>query len=167
MSDLRPNSLRPSVERVFKLRDRFATIGRINGVLSGMNSEEWAERSDALSSEMIGVSPEAMRSRGYVESRVFSFGYAVGVMPALFGGGFLCCGCDRFGHDVVYQYERIEDAIRAMHRMIDVLVRPPMCREPDGWVRCVPREGPNRYRVNGDPKTEYMKNESEVHDVNT
>jgi hypothetical protein len=94
---------------------------------------------------------DQMIDRGYTHARVTSFGYAIGVMPSLYGGGFVCCGVDwDGGHDVEYQYDRFDDAVRAMSNIDESLLSEPCCREPSGWVCC----SDGRRRPNGDPLLE-------------
>ncbi len=73
---------------------------------------------------------------GYTTGRVTACGFAIGIMPLLYGRAALCAGvCDSMGHDLEYQYETLDAAIRAM-QAVDYQL--PEVREPIGWTRAMP-----------------------------
>jgi len=86
------------------------------------------------------LTTDQMLDKGYSHARVTSYGYAMGVMPTVMGGGMVCCGVDwDGGHDVVYMYAFFDDAVRAFATIDESLLSEPVCREPEGWVRRRPK----------------------------
>lgn len=87
----------------------------------------------------VGWSPPTLSDvldYGYTTGRVTACGFAIGIVPLLYGRAAMCAGvCDSMGHDLEYQYETLDAAVRAM-QAVDYQL--PEVREPTGWTRAMP-----------------------------